>query len=145
MSDRKPRRVVVLGGGFGGVYAARELVRRSRPDRPLHVTLVNRENFFLFTPMLHEVAASDLDLTHIVNPLRKLLPGVHLFHGTWSLFQSMGWNNPRFNSWRKALATGIATIVVVGNVSFPIMTLAGVIEFDDSVTSVHELHSEAGE
>jgi len=67
--------------------------------------------------------------------------GIHLFHGTWSLFQSMGWNNPRFNQWRKALATGLATIVVVGNVSFPIMTLAGVIDFDDTVTSVHELHS----
>ncbi len=68
--------------------------------------------------------------------------GIHLFHGTWSLFQSMGWNNPRFNQWRKALAAGVATIVVVGNVSFPIMTLAGVIEFDDSVTSVHELHED---
>jgi succinate dehydrogenase / fumarate reductase cytochrome b subunit len=53
--------------------------------------------------------------------------GTHLFHGIWSLFQSMGWNNPRFNRWRRGLATGIATIVVVGNVSFPIMTLAGVI------------------
>ncbi|MFW2333756.1 succinate dehydrogenase cytochrome b subunit [Ilumatobacter sp.] len=65
--------------------------------------------------------------------------GIHLFHGTWSLFQSMGWNSPRFNQWRKGLAAGVATLIVVGNVSFPIMTLAGVIEFDDSVTSVHEL------
>ena len=65
--------------------------------------------------------------------------GIHLFHGTWSLFQSMGWNNPRFNQWRKSLAMGVATIVVVGNVSFPIMTMAGVIEFDDTVTSVHDL------
>ena len=32
--------------------------------------------------------------------------GIHLFHGTWSLFQSMGWNSPRFNSWRRGLATG---------------------------------------
>jgi len=54
--------------------------------------------------------------------------GIHLFHGTWSLFQSLGWNNPRFNQWRKSLAAGIATIIVVGNVSFPIMVLAGVIE-----------------
>jgi len=38
------------------------------------ITLVNRENFFLFTPMLHEVAASDLDLTTIVNPARKMRP-----------------------------------------------------------------------
>lgn len=68
--------------------------------------------------------------------------GIHLFHGTWSLFQSMGWNNPRFNRWRKGAAVGVATAIVVGNVSFPIMTLAGVIEFDDSITSVHELHEE---
>jgi succinate dehydrogenase / fumarate reductase, cytochrome b subunit len=54
--------------------------------------------------------------------------GIHLFHGTWSLFQSMGWNNPKFNPWRKGIAAGIATTVVVGNVSFPIMVLAGVLE-----------------
>ncbi len=71
--------------------------------------------------------------------------GIHLFHGTWSLFQSMGWNNPKFNQWRKSLAAGIATIVVVGNVSFPIMTLAGVIDHDPSVPSVHEVLEEAGE
>jgi succinate dehydrogenase / fumarate reductase cytochrome b subunit len=65
--------------------------------------------------------------------------GIHLFHGTWSLFQSLGWNNPRFNRWRRGLATGIATIIVVGNVSFPIMTLSGVIDYDDTVTSVHEI------
>jgi len=65
--------------------------------------------------------------------------GIHLFHGTWSLFQSMGWSNPRFNQWRKGLAAGVATLIVVGNVSFPIMTLAGVIEYDDTVTSVHDL------
>ncbi|MBA3286979.1 MAG: succinate dehydrogenase cytochrome b subunit [Acidimicrobiia bacterium] len=54
--------------------------------------------------------------------------GIHLFHGTWSLFQSMGWNNPRFNSWRRGLATGIATLIVVGNVSFPIAAQAGIIQ-----------------
>ena len=61
--------------------------------------------------------------------------GVHLFHGVWSLFQSMGWNNPRFNKWRRAVATGLATVVVVGNVSFPIMTLAGVIEYDETAVT----------
>jgi NADH:quinone reductase (non-electrogenic) len=42
---------------------------------------VNRENFFLFTPMLHEVAASDLDLTTIVNPVRRMLKRVNFFAG----------------------------------------------------------------
>jgi len=54
--------------------------------------------------------------------------GIHLFHGTWSLFQSMGWSNPKFNAWRRALAVGVATIVVVGNVSFPVAVLAGIVE-----------------
>jgi succinate dehydrogenase / fumarate reductase cytochrome b subunit len=53
--------------------------------------------------------------------------GTHLYHGVWSLFQSMGWSNPRFNSWRRPLAIGIATIIVVGNVSFPVAVLAGVV------------------
>jgi len=61
--------------------------------------------------------------------------GIHLFHGTWSLFQSMGWSSPRFNNWRRYLATGVATIVVVGNVSFPVAVMAGIIEYDpDAVT-----------
>ena len=54
--------------------------------------------------------------------------GIHLFHGAWSLFQSMGWNNPRFNSGGGISRSGFATIIVVGNVSFPIAVLAGVIE-----------------
>jgi succinate dehydrogenase / fumarate reductase cytochrome b subunit len=53
--------------------------------------------------------------------------GFHLFHGSWSLFQSMGWNNPRFNSWRRAFASGFAAIIVVGNVSFPIAVTAGIV------------------
>ncbi len=53
--------------------------------------------------------------------------GFHLFHGSWSLFQSMGWNNPRFNRWRRNFAAAFAGVIVVGNVSFPIMILAGVV------------------
>jgi succinate dehydrogenase / fumarate reductase cytochrome b subunit len=53
--------------------------------------------------------------------------GIHLFHGVWSLFQSMGWNNPHFKKWRKNIAIAVATLVVVGNVSFPIAVLAGIV------------------
>jgi succinate dehydrogenase / fumarate reductase cytochrome b subunit len=62
--------------------------------------------------------------------------GIHLFHGTWSLFQSMGWSNPRFNNWRRYLATGVATVVVVGNVSFPVAVLAGIVEYDPTAVTV---------
>src|SRR5437763_1133720 len=75
------RRIVVLGGGFAGVYAARHLEKMLAGDRGVEITLVSRDNFFLFTPMLHEVAASDLDITHIVNPVRKLLPRARFFDG----------------------------------------------------------------
>jgi len=74
-------RIVVLGGGFAGVNAVMQLERRFRRDPSVEITLVSQDNFFLFTPMLHEVAASDLDLTHIVNPIRKLLRRASFFHG----------------------------------------------------------------
>jgi NADH:ubiquinone reductase (H+-translocating) len=72
-------RILILGGGFGGLYAALEFERRNDPR--FEVTVVNRENFFLFTPMLHEIAASDLDLTNIVNPVRKMIQRVNFFCG----------------------------------------------------------------
>jgi NADH dehydrogenase len=75
------KHVVILGGGFGGVYAALEFEKMLARAADVDVTLVNRENFFLFTPMLHEVASSDLDMTNIVNPIRKLLRRVEFFHG----------------------------------------------------------------
>src|SRR5574341_1218972 len=73
--------IVILGGGFGGIYAALRLEKALAGGASLDVTLVNRENFFLFTPMLHEVAASDLEMTHIVNPIRKLLRRVQFVEG----------------------------------------------------------------
>jgi len=76
------RRVLILGGGFGGIYAALELEKQLARDPGLEVTLVTRDNYFLFTPMLHEVAASDLEVSTIVSPLRKLLRRVSTFVGT---------------------------------------------------------------
>jgi len=57
----------------------------------------------------------------------NLALGTHLYHGVWSLFQSMGWNNPKFKEWRRYLAVAFATLIVVGNVSFPIAVLAGIV------------------
>jgi NADH dehydrogenase len=80
MGDERMR-IVILGGGFGGLYTAIELEKRLARDPNVEITLVNRDNFISFTPMLHEVAASDLDMTHIVNPIRKMLKRVSLFLG----------------------------------------------------------------
>src|SRR5438477_9561213 len=80
---RRPRkkRIVILGGGFGGVYAAIHLEKLLARERAVEIYLVSRDNFFLFTPMLHEIAASDLEITNIVNPLRKLLRKVEVLVG----------------------------------------------------------------
>jgi NADH dehydrogenase len=75
------KRVLILGAGFGGLYTALGLENTVARDPMVQVTIINRENHSLFTPMLHEVAASDLDITHIVNPIRKLLKHVQFFNG----------------------------------------------------------------
>ena len=74
-------KILILGGGFGGMYTALELEKAFGKEPDVEITLVNRENFFLFTPMLHEVAASDLDITTIVNPIRKMLHRTNFFDG----------------------------------------------------------------
>jgi succinate dehydrogenase / fumarate reductase cytochrome b subunit len=51
--------------------------------------------------------------------------GLHLYHGLWSMFQSLGWNHPRFNRWRNGFAHAFAWIITLGNISFPLAVLAG--------------------
>jgi len=58
----------------------------------------------------------------------NLALGLHLYHGLWSLFQSLGWNHPRFNQWRLWFAHGFAWIITLGNISFPLAVLTGLIK-----------------
>jgi succinate dehydrogenase / fumarate reductase, cytochrome b subunit len=53
--------------------------------------------------------------------------GFHLYHGVWSLFQSLGWSHPRFNRWRSGFAHAFAWIITVGNISFPVAVLTGLV------------------
>src|SRR5262245_50511982 len=69
----KTTRIVIAGGGFAGLYAAIQFDKRLARRADIEVTLISRENFILFTPMLHEVAAGDLYPGDIVNPLRRVL------------------------------------------------------------------------
>src|SRR5215472_14078513 len=69
----KTTRVVIAGGGFAGLYAAIHFDKRLARRADVEVTLISHENFILFTPMLHEVAAGDLYPGDIVNPLRRIL------------------------------------------------------------------------
>ena len=67
------KRILILGGGFAGAYAALRLEKRLAGDPDVEIVLIAKENFVLFTPMLHEVAGSDVAVTDIVQPLRKML------------------------------------------------------------------------
>jgi len=78
-SSAAASRVVILGGGFGGLYAALRLQSLLRGRRDVDVTLVNRENFFLFTPMLPQVATSGLDTRHIVATIRRICPRIRFY------------------------------------------------------------------
>ena len=51
----------------------------------------------------------------------------HLYHGAWSLFQSMGWSHPRWNVWRRRFAIAFMVVVAGGNISFPIAVLTGAV------------------
>jgi succinate dehydrogenase / fumarate reductase cytochrome b subunit len=68
--------------------------------------------------MVHSMRRVPVALLYIV---ANLALGVHLWHGAWSLFQSLGWNRPRFNRWRSWFAWGFTAFVVIGNLSFPIL------------------------
>jgi len=67
------KRILVLGGGFGGVYTTLRLERLWRSSDAVEVTLVSRDNYFLMTPLLFEAGSGVLEPRHAVNPIRPLL------------------------------------------------------------------------
>jgi succinate dehydrogenase / fumarate reductase, cytochrome b subunit len=69
----------------------------------------------------------------------------HIYHGAWSMFQSLGINNPFINKTRRSFAAGFAVVILVGNLSFPIAVLTGLVDEDNRTTpSPAEMHGEEG-
>jgi len=54
--------------------------------------------------------------------------GMHLYHGFWSMLQTLGANNPKYNRVRRPVALGLAALITLGNMSFPIAVLAGLVK-----------------
>jgi succinate dehydrogenase / fumarate reductase cytochrome b subunit len=79
-------------------------------------------------PYNNLVRSFERPLVAIAYIVANLALGVHLFHGAWSIFQSLGINNPRYNLARKRFAQGFAAIIVIGNVSFPLAVITGVVD-----------------
>src|SRR6476661_10558672 len=66
--DRKMPHVVIIGGGFAGIYAVRALKRA-----PVRVTIIDRRNYHLFQPMLYQVATAGLNPSDITAPIRSIV------------------------------------------------------------------------
>ena len=94
MSDRP--RVVVVGGGFAGFHAARALSKRLRDEA--EIVLVNSTDYFLYLPLLPEVAAGVLEPRRIAVPLAASLPGVRVVLGEVDEIdlaqKRVGWSDP---------------------------------------------------
>jgi NADH dehydrogenase len=92
-NGKHPLRVLVLGGGFAGVGTAQELARVLRREgrlagnqradaaadrRPVEVVLLNRDNYFVFQPLLADIISGTIETTHVVVPLRRMLRDVEV-------------------------------------------------------------------
>src|ERR1700752_320847 len=71
MSPNHPKQIFIHGGGFAGVYPARYLEQLLRPEEA-SITLINRENYWVYQPMLPEVISGSIGLTNVVSPIRRL-------------------------------------------------------------------------
>jgi len=78
MKEQTRKRVVILGGGFGGIYTALHLEKALRKRDDFEITLVNKENYFVFQPMLAEVVSGNIGILDTVSPIRRMLPQTDL-------------------------------------------------------------------
>ena len=99
---------------YGGVIIAAFVVFHLA-DLTLGVEAANPD-FVRGLPYENLVASFSRLPVAIFYIVANLLLGVHLYHGAWSMFQSVGVNNPRFNQWRRWFAYGVSAVIVIGNV-----------------------------
>ncbi len=82
METSERTRILILGGGFGGVHTAitlERLLRRELREGRVEIGLVNRENYTVFQPMLPEVISGSIGLLDTITPIRRLCPGTNLY------------------------------------------------------------------
>ena len=82
MASTRHTRILILGGGFGGVYTAMTLEKCFRRDANVDITLVSKENYLVFQPMLPEVISGSVGLLDVITPIRRLCPRTTLYTRT---------------------------------------------------------------
>lgn len=92
----------------------------------MHLTWGNVHPRFVPGSVYHNVVSGFQAWPVSAAYMGAMLPlGLHIYHGLWSAFQTLGVNNPRYNRWRRPVAAGLALIIVLGNISIPIAVLTG--------------------
>src|SRR4030095_9683264 len=82
MTTARPRRILILGGGFGGVYTAlslEKILKRELTRGEVEITLVSRDNYLTFQPMLPEVVSGSIGILDTITPIRRLCPRTNLY------------------------------------------------------------------
>src|SRR6266511_2463850 len=79
MATDGPTRIVIVGGGFGGVYTALTLEKLLGHDRDVEIALISKENYLTFQPMLPEVISGSIGLLDTITPIRRLCSSTHLY------------------------------------------------------------------
>lgn len=94
----------------------------------LHLTIGNVHPDFVEGDVYHNfVAGFQVVPVSAFYMLAMLGLGLHLYHGVWSMLQTLGLSHPRWNPLRKAFAGAVTAVVVVGNLSFPVAVLLGIV------------------
>lgn len=78
MKQQQRKRIVILGGGFAGIYTAMHLEKAARRRDDLEIILINQDNYFVFQPMLAEVVSGSVGMLDTVSPIRRMLPRTDL-------------------------------------------------------------------
>ena len=94
----------------------------------LHLTLGTvHGSFDQGNPYHNVVSGFQNPLVSAFYIVANILLAFHLYHGLWSMFQSLGWNHPSYKNLRRHFATVFALLVTLGNISFPLAVLAGIV------------------
>ncbi len=94
----------------------------------LHFTVGSAHHDFIRGDVYHNVVSS-FQIWWVAGfyILANFLLAIHLYHGLWSLFQTLGWDHPRFGGVRRGVAVAFALLIGAGNISMPLAVLTGVV------------------
>jgi succinate dehydrogenase / fumarate reductase, cytochrome b subunit len=94
----------------------------------MHLTVGAAHPDFVYGDAYHNFVVGFSSVPVSLAYIAAMIPlGFHMYHGFWSMLQSLGVNNPRYNHVRRPIAAALAILVVVGNISFPVAVLAGIV------------------